>query len=147
MAGIDDRAKEALADVRMVGADYDEHRQETGLDIPVDLVRFKEFPVVDPPGNYKRVGHDTRSEIGPGDGPELSDYSGPFTQNLGFSDLSNGALINMLEMSHEYCGVCIEGWADSVAVRYGRDDMLRFQSDACRDMIRPQLRVIFRNPK
>jgi hypothetical protein len=142
MAEIDDRAKEALADVRKVGANYDEHRQETGLDIPVDLVHFKKFPVVDPPGKYKKVGHDTRSDIGPGDSLELPDYSGPFNQNLRFSDFSNGALISMLEMSHEYYQVCIEGWADSVAVRYGRDDMLRIQSDAWRDMILPQLRVM-----
>ena len=48
----------------------------------------------------------------------------------------------MLEMSDEYYRVCIEGWADSVAERYGRDDMLRIQSDAWRDMILPQLPVM-----
>ena len=55
MAEIDDKAKEALTDVRKVGANYEEHQQETGLDIPVDLVHFKKFPVVDPPGKYKKV--------------------------------------------------------------------------------------------
>ena len=63
MAEIDDQVKETLADVRKVGADYEEHQQEIGLDIPVDLVHFKKFPVVDPPGKYKKVGHDTRSDI------------------------------------------------------------------------------------
>ena len=34
--------KEALAGVRQVGANYEEHQQEVGLDIPVDLVHFEE---------------------------------------------------------------------------------------------------------
>ena len=46
----------------------------------------------------------------------------------------------MLEMSDEYYRVCIAGWADSVAERYGRDDMQHIQSEAWRDMILPQLR-------
>jgi len=45
----------------------------------------------------------------------------------------------MLEMSDEYYRVCIEGWADSVAERYGRDDMQRIQAEAWRDTILPQL--------
>jgi hypothetical protein len=142
MAEIDDKAKEALSDVRKVGANYEENQQQTGLDIPVDLVHFKKFPVVDPPGKYKKVGHDTRSDISPDDSLELPDYSGPFNQNLRFSDFSNNALINMLEMSDEYYRVCIEGWADAVAERYGHDDMLNIQSDAWRDMILPQLPVM-----
>jgi len=76
------------------------------------------------------------------DSPELPDYSGPFNQNLRFSDFSNDALINMLEMSDEYYRVCIAGWAEAVGERYGRDDMLNIQSDAWRDMILPQLPVM-----
>ncbi len=142
MADIDDNVKEVLSDVRKVGANYEEHQQEVGLDIPVDLVHFKKFPVVDPPGKYKKVGHDTRSDISPDDSLELPDYSGPFNQNLRFSDFSNDALINMLEMADEYYRVCIQGWADSVADRYGRDDMHRIQSEAWRDLILPQMRVM-----
>ena len=142
MAEIDDTAKEKLSEVRKVGADYEEQQQATGLDIPVDLVHFKKFPVIDPPGKYKKVGHDTRSDICPEESLELPDYSGPFNQSLRFSDFSNEALINMLEMSDEYYRACIEGWAESVAERYGRDDMLHIQSDAWRDMILPQLRVM-----
>jgi len=142
MADIDDSVKEALSDVRKVGANYEEHQQATGLDIPVDLIHFKKFPVVDPPGKYKKVGHDTRSDISPDDSLDLPDYSGPFNQSLRFSDFSNDALINMLEMSDEYYRVCIQGWADSVSERYGRDDMLRIQSEAWRDTILPQLQVM-----
>ena len=142
MAEIDDKAMEALSDVRKVGANYEEHQKQTGLDIPVDLVHFKKFPVVDPPGKYRKVGPDTRSDISPDDSPELPDYSGPFNQNLRFSDFSNDALINMLEMSDEYYRVCIAGWAEAVGERYGRDDMLNIQSDAWRDMILPQLPVM-----
>jgi hypothetical protein len=140
MADLDDHVKETLSDVRKVGADYEEHQQEVGLDIPVDLVHFKKFPVVDPPGTYKKVGHDTRSDISPDDSLELPDYSGPFNGNLKFSDFSKDALINMLEMSDEYYRVCIEGWAESVAERYGRDDMKRIQAEAWQETILPQLR-------
>jgi len=142
MAEIDDRAKEALTDVRRVGANYEENQQLTGLDIPVDLIRFKKFPVVDPPGKYLKSGHDTRSDISVHDSLELPDYAGPFNQNLRFSDFSNAALVNMLEMADEYYRVCIEGWAESVAKRYGSDDMHRIQSEAWNDMILPQLRVM-----
>jgi hypothetical protein len=140
MADIDDNVKETLSDVRKVGANYEEHQQEVGLDIPVDLVHFRKFPVIDPPGKYKKVGHDTRSDISPNDSLELPDYSGPFNQNLRFSDFSNDALIKMLGMSDEYYRTCIEGWADSVAERYGRDDMVNIQSEAWQTMILPQLR-------
>ncbi len=51
----------------------------------------------------------------------------------------------MLEMSDEYYRVCIEGWADSVAERYGRDDMQRIQAEAWRDTILPQLRGMIDN--
>jgi hypothetical protein len=140
MAEMDDNAKETLSDVRKVGANYEEHQQEVGLDIPVDLVHFKKFPVVDPPGKYKKEGHDTRSDIRPDDSMELPDYSGPFNQNLRFSDFSNDALVNMLGMSDEYYRVCIEGWANSVGERYGREDMQRIQSEAWQSHILPQLR-------
>jgi hypothetical protein len=140
MTDIDDNVKETLSDVRKVGADYEEHQQKVGLDIPVDLVHFKKFPVVDPPGKYKKEGHDTRSDISPDDSLGLPDYSGPFNRNLRFSDFSNDALMNMLGMSDEYYRVCIEGWADSVAERYGRDDMQQIQSEAWQNTILPQLR-------
>jgi hypothetical protein len=140
VSDIDDRVKETLSEVRKVGANYEERQQEVGLDIPVDLVHFKKFPVVDPPGKYMKVGHDTRADMDPDASPELPDYGGPFNGSLKFSDFSKGALINMLEMSDEYYRVCIEGWAASVAARYGRDDMERIQTEAWRDSILPQLR-------
>ena len=145
MANIDDHVKETLSEVRKVGANYEEHQQEVGLDIPVDLVHFKKFPVVDPPGTYRKMGHDTRSDINADDSLELPDYSGPFNGNLRFSDFSKDALINLLELSDEYYRVCIEGWADSVAERYGRDDMQRIQAEAWQDTILPQLRGMIDN--
>ena len=140
MGDIDDTVKETLSDVRKVGANYEEHQQVEALDIPVDLVHFKKFPVVDPPGKYKKVGHDTRSDIRPDDSKELPDYSGPFNQGLRFSDFSNDALLNMLRMSDEYYRVCIEAWANAVGERYGSDDMRQIQSEAWQNMILPQLR-------
>ena len=40
MSNIDDRVQKVL-DVRKVGADYDEPRRASPLDIPVDLHAFK----------------------------------------------------------------------------------------------------------
>jgi hypothetical protein len=140
MADIDDTVKETLSDVRKVGANYEEQEQEVALDIPVDLVNFKKFPVVEPPGKYKKAGHDTRSDINPDDSLELPDYSGPFNQNLRFSDFSNDALVNMLEMADEYYRVCIDGWANAISERYGFDDMRQIQSEAWQNQILPQLR-------
>ena len=120
MAEIDDQAKEALTDVRKVGANYEEHQQQTGLDIPVDLIHFKKFPVVDPPGKYMKSADDTRSDISPEDSLELPDYGGPFNQNLRFSDFSNDALINMLEMADEYYRVVHPGLGWS-SLRSGMD--------------------------
>jgi hypothetical protein len=140
MADIDETVKETLSDVRKVGANYEEQQQEVALDIPVDLVNFKKFPVVEPTGKFMKTGHDTRADIRPDDSLELPDYSGPFNENLRFSDFSNAALINMLEMSDEYYRVCIEGWANAIAERYGRDDMRQIQSEAWENHILPQLR-------
>ncbi len=72
----------------------------------------------------------------------MPDCSGPFNADLRFSDFANEALIDMLELSDEYYRACIAGWADSVAERYGRDEMLKIQTEAWRDMILPQLQVM-----
>ena len=105
-------------------------------------MHFKKFP--GPPiSNWacsKKVGDDTRSDISPDDSLELPDYSGPFNGNLRFSDFSKDAVINMLAMSDEYYRGGIEGWADSVADRYGREAMQRIQTEAWRDTMLPQLR-------
>jgi hypothetical protein len=48
----------------------------------------------------------------------------------------------MLEMADEYYRVCIEGWANAIAERYGRDDMRQIQSEAWQNQILPQLRAM-----
>jgi hypothetical protein len=138
-----DQNVETLLDVRKVGANYEEHRQEAGaFDIPVDLEHFKKFPVVDPPGTYTKVGHDTRGEIEIDPNIDLPDYSGPFKQDLRLSDFSKGALVNVLGMVDEYFVVCIEAWAAEAAQHYGRDVMSEIQSEAWQNIVLPQLRRI-----
>ncbi len=126
-----------MSDVRKVGANYEEHQQETGLEIPVDLVHFKKFPVVDPPGTYKKEGHVPGGTSIQATVSNCRTTAGRSTQHLRFSDFSNDALINMLGISDEYYRVCIEGWADSVAERYGHDDMRRIQAEAWRTRFFP----------
>ncbi|HYB39357.1 MAG TPA: hypothetical protein VEF72_28970 [Mycobacterium sp.] len=139
MSEIDDSVQKVL-DVRKVGADYEEHRPASPLDIPVDLHNFKKFPVVDPPGIHKPSGPDTRWDIRVDDSKELPDYSGPFRADLRFSDFSNEALVNMLAMSDEYYRVCVQAWAEEVAKRYGHDLMVEIQSEAWQNIVLPQLR-------
>ena len=139
MSEIDDSVQKVL-DVRKVGADYEEHRPASPLDIPVDLDNFKKFPVVDPPGIHKPSGPDTRWDIRVDDSKELPDYSGPFRADLRFSDFSNEALVNMLAMSDEYYRVCVQAWAEEVAKRYGHDRMVEIQSEAWQNIVLPQLR-------
>jgi hypothetical protein len=129
-----------VLDVRKVGADYEEHREASPLDIPVDVHNFKKFLVVDPPGTHKPTGPDTRWDIRADESRELPDYSGPFKADLRFSDFSNEALVSMLAMSDEYYRVCVEAWADEVAKRYGHQLMVEIQAEAWQNIVLPQLR-------
>lgn len=134
-----DESVQKMMEVRKVGADYEEHQEAAPLDIPVDLHNFTKFPVVDPPGVHKPSGPDTRSEIRVDSSAELPDYSGPFRPDLRFSDFSNQALVNMIEMSDEYYRVCVEAWAEEVANRYGNDLMREIQTEAWQTIVLPQL--------
>jgi hypothetical protein len=135
-----DESVQKVLDVRQVGANYEEHKQVSPLDIPVDLHNFKKFPVVDPPGTHKPSGPDTRWDIKVEQSLELPDYSGPFKADLRFSDFSNDALVDMLAMSDEYYRVCVEAWADEVRTRYGQDLKIEIQSEAWQNIVLPQLR-------
>jgi hypothetical protein len=134
-----DETIQKVLEVRKVGTDYEEHQQAAPLDIPVDLHNFKKFPVVDQPGTHKPTGPDTRGQIRSDSSPELPDYSGPFRADLRFSDFSNPALVNMIAMSDEYYRVCVEGWAEEVAKRYGHDLMREIQAEAWQTILLPQL--------
>ena len=136
-----DENLQELIEIRKVHVNYEEHQHEAGaFDIPVDLHNFKKFPVADPPVTHKKVGHDVRAEIKTEDSKEFPDYGGPFKADLRFSDFSNKALVNMLAMSAEYFSLCIRGWAEEVAQRYGQDVMSEIQSEAWQNTVLPQLR-------
>jgi hypothetical protein len=139
----DDEAIQKVLEVRKVGADYEDHQQASPLDIPVDLHNFKKYPVVDPPGTHLPTGPDIRAEIRVESSAELPDYSGPFRADLRFSDFSNAALVNMIEMSDEYYRVCIEAWAGEVTRRYGPELMTEIQDEAWQTIVLPQLSAMF----
>jgi hypothetical protein len=139
MTDAHDDATRAVMDVRKVGADYEEHQQADPLEIPVDLHNFKKFPVVDPPGTHTPSGPDTRAQIRTDSSAELPDYSGPFKPDLRFSDFSNAALVNMINMSDEYYRVCIQAWAEEVESRYGNALMREIQGEAWEMIMLPQL--------
>ena len=96
--------------------------------------------MVDPPGTHKKVGHDIRGEIRVDPHNDLPDYSGPFRQDLRFSDFSKEALVNMLGMADEYYGVTTRSWAAEVTERYGKEVMIDVQSEAWQLIVLPQLR-------
>ena len=132
---------QGMLEVRKVVVNYEDHQQEAGVfDMPVDLEHFKKFPMVDPPGTHKKVGHDIRGEIRVDPHNDLPDYSGPFRQDLRFSDFSKEALVNMLGMADEYYGVTTRSWAAEVTERYGKEVMIDVQSEAWQLIVLPQLR-------
>ena len=73
------------------------------------------------------MGHDIRGEIRVDPHNDLPDYSGPFRQDLRFSDFSKEALVNMLGMANQYYGVTTRSWAAQVIERYGKEVMIDVQ--------------------
>jgi hypothetical protein len=134
-----DENLQAFLEIRQPGIDYEEHtRDDFALAIGVDLTNYKKFPRVDDSVTYKKVGHDTRAEIGDSR-DELPDYSGPFRADLRFSDFSNDALVRMISMSYAYYTLLVEAWAAELLGRKGDDAMQELQTSAWTNGILPHV--------
>src|SRR4051812_42032934 len=88
-----DRDLQDFLDVRQPGADLSElTRDDFAIQLGVDLVNYEKFPRVDDTVTYPKVRFDTRAEVEVDPDVDLPDYSGPFRQDLRFSDFSRDAL-------------------------------------------------------
>ena len=110
------------------------------LMLGVDLNNYPKFPRVDDAITYPRTALDRRQELDVDSGAELADYSGPYRADLRLTDFSKEALATKLvPWSELYMQLCVDGWADEVAKRYGSATMAEIEWAAWNDQIAPEL--------
>lgn len=81
----------------------------------------------------------------PGDpGVDLPDYSGPFREDLRFTDFAKPTLLKMLEMNQEYRRVWVGAWLEEAEAAFGRDERLELEWLAWRDGMKPKLEPMLR---
>jgi hypothetical protein len=130
-------------DMRKPGAHLDEDYvpDDFVLMLGVDLVNFPKFDkAVEPGVTYPVARLDIRQELDVDSGAELADYSGAYRPDLRFTDFSKEALIQrIIPWSEAYLLVCIEGWTNEVAKRFGIDTMHEIEWAAWNEQIAPEL--------
>ncbi len=129
-------------EIRKPGAHLDENvvPDDFVLMLGVDLDHYPKFSRVDDSVTYARAGLDVRQELDVDTGAELPDYSGPYRADLRFTDFSTEALATkFLPWSEHYMQLCVDGWADEVASRYGAQAMAEIEWAAWNDQIAPEL--------
>jgi hypothetical protein len=111
------------------------------LMLGVDLVNFPKFDkAVEPGVTFPLAQLDIRQELDVDSGAELGDYSGPYRADLRFTDFSAEALAErIIPWSEAYLLVCIEGWTNEVAKRFGADTMHEIEWAAWNEQIAPEL--------
>lgn len=100
---------------------------------------YKKWPVADPNVRIKLGKRDIRHELLVDPERELPDYSGPFREDLRFSDFSAEQLIRMLHMCNDYRVVWTGAWLEESEHRYGRAERLDIEWAAWRDGMVPKL--------
>ena len=111
------------------------------LMLGVDLVDYPKFPKAVADGvTYPVTQRDIRQEMRTDASAELPDYSGPYRQDLRFTDFSHSALADhFLVFSEEYLLACVEGWRGEVAKRFGSEVMREIEWAAWTDQVAPEL--------
>jgi hypothetical protein len=110
--------------------------------VPEDFIKF---PVVDTGQEF--LLHPDRMDRRhlPGDpNMDLPDYSGPFREDLRFTDFSKETLLGMLEMNTEYRRVWVGAWLDEAEAAFGREERLELEWLAWRDGMKPKLETMLR---
>jgi hypothetical protein len=109
------------------------------LMLGVDLNNYPKFPRVDDAITYPKAALDVRQELDVDSGAELADYSGPYRADLRLTDFSKDALATKLvPWSELYMQLCVDGWADEVAKRYGSEIMAEIEWAAWNEQIAPE---------
>ena len=110
------------------------------LMLGVDLNNYPKFPRVDDSVTYPKADLDIRQQLDVDSGAELPDYSGPYRSDLRFTDFSKEALATkFLPWSDQYVRLCVDGWANEVAKRYGAETMAEIEWTAWNDQVAPEL--------
>jgi hypothetical protein len=129
-------------EIRKPGAHLDDGvvADDFVLMLGVDLVNYPKFERVDDTVTYAKADLDVRQQLDVDSGAELADYSGPWRPDLRFTDFSREALATrVLPWSERYLQVCVDGWANEVAKRYGAGAMAEIEWAAWNDQIVPEL--------
>ncbi len=110
--------------------------------VPDDFIKF---PVLDPSARFRLDPEKLDRRQEPGDpNVDLPDYSGPFREDLRFTDFSREQLVRMLEMNDEYRRVWVGAWLDEAESRFGRAERLEIEWLAWRDGMVPKLETMLR---
>src|SRR5215475_11665124 len=111
-----DSQMEQFLELRKPGAHLQEDvvADDFVLMLGVDLVNFPKFPKVDDTVTYPKRDLDIRYEQRDS-GLELDDYSGPYRQDLRYTDFSNEFLaMKVIPWSERYLRLCVDGWSAEV---------------------------------
>jgi hypothetical protein len=137
-----DEQLDTFLEVRKPGAHLDEEYvpDDFVLMLGVDLVNFPKFSKVDDTTTYAKTNLDIRQQIDVDSGAELADYSGPYRADLRLTDFSSDALTGrLIPWSEAYMQLCVDGWFDEVAKRYGADISAEIEWAAWNDQMTPEL--------
>ena len=137
-----ERQLEEFLEIRKPGAHLEDGvvADEFVLMLGVDLENYPKFPRVDDAITYPKAALDIRQQLDVDSGAELADYSGPYRTDLRLTDFSRDALATRLvPWSELYMQLCVDGWADEVAKRYGADTMAEIEWAAWTEQIAPEL--------
>ena len=137
-----DAQLDEFLEIRKPGAHLEEGvvADDFVLMLGVDLQNYPKFERVDDRVTYPKAALDIRQQLDVDSGAELSDYSGPYRQDLRFTDFSRDALATkFLPWSDRYMQLCVDGWAKEVAKRYGAETMAEIEWAAWNDQIVPEL--------
>ena len=137
-----DAGFDEFLEIRKPGAHLDEGVVEDDFVamLGVDLTNFPKFPRVDDSVTYPKKDLDIRDQLDTDSGADLPDYSGPYRQDLRFTDFSTEALATrFLPWSAQYLQLCVDGWATEVGLRYGAETMAEIEWTAWNDQVVPEL--------
>jgi hypothetical protein len=137
-----DSQLDEFLEIRKPGAHLDEGvvADDFVIALGVDIVNYPKFSRVDDTVTYPKAALDIRQQLDVDSGAELADYSGPYRSDLRFTDFSAEALATrFLPWSEKYMLLCVEGWENEVAKRYGVETMAEIEWTAWNDQILPEL--------
>ena len=142
MAETPDAQLDEFLEIRKPGAHLKEEYvpDDFVLMLGVDLVNFPKFPRVDDGVTYPKADLDIRQQFDVDSGAELADYSGPYRQDLRYTDFSREALATkFLPWSEAYMQLCVDGWFAEVSKRYGTDAAAEIEWAAWNEQMTPEL--------